>query len=81
MLIFSGVFFFVFAWFREQACIIVCPYGRLQGAMLDRNSVVIAYDYLRGEKRGKFRKSEDRKAEGKGGAGSPGGDQGRILDY
>jgi len=66
MLIFSGVFFFVFAWFREQACIIVCPYGRLQGAMLDRNSVVIAYDYLRGEKRGKFRKSEDRKAEGKG---------------
>ncbi|WP_421750822.1 cytochrome c oxidase accessory protein CcoG [Croceimicrobium sp.] len=66
MLIFSGVFFFVFAWFREQACIIVCPYGRLQGAMLDRNSVVIAYDYLRGEKRGKFRKSEDREALGKG---------------
>jgi cytochrome c oxidase accessory protein FixG len=66
MLIFSGVFFFVFAWFREQACIIVCPYGRLQGALLDRNSVVIAYDYLRGEKRGKFRKSEDREALGKG---------------
>lgn len=66
MIIFSGVFFFVFAWFREQACIIVCPYGRLQGALLDRNSVVIAYDYIRGEKRGKFRKSEDRAALGKG---------------
>lgn len=66
MLIFAGVFYFVFAWFREQACIIVCPYGRLQGALLDRNSVVIAYDYLRGEKRGKFRKSEDREATGKG---------------
>lgn len=66
MLVFAGIFFFVFAWFREQVCIIVCPYGRLQGAMLDRNSVVIAYDYLRGEKRGKFRKSEDRNALGKG---------------
>jgi cytochrome c oxidase accessory protein FixG len=66
MIIFSTVFFFVFAWFREQACIIVCPYGRLQGALLDRNSVVIAYDYLRGEKRGKFRKKEDRSALGKG---------------
>ncbi len=66
MIIFSAIFFFVFAWFREQACIIVCPYGRLQGALLDRNSIVIAYDYLRGEKRGKFRKSEDRAAEGKG---------------
>ena len=66
MLIFSAVFFFVFAWFREQACIIVCPYGRLQGALLDRNSVVIAYDYLRGEKRSKFRKKEDRAAAGKG---------------
>ena len=66
MLVFTGVFFFVFAWFREQVCIMVCPYGRLQGALLDRNSVVIAYDYLRGEKRGKVRKNEDREAVGKG---------------
>lgn len=66
MLIFSAIFFFVFAWFREQVCIMVCPYGRLQGAMLDRNSIVIAYDYLRGEKRSKFRKGEDREAVGKG---------------
>lgn len=66
MLVFSGVFYFVFSWFREQACIIVCPYGRLQGALLDRQSVVIAYDYLRGEKRGTFRKKENRAALGKG---------------
>jgi cytochrome c oxidase accessory protein FixG len=66
IIIFSGVFFFVFAWFREQVCIIVCPYGRLQSVLLDRHSVVIAYDYVRGEIRSKFRKNEDRQAEGKG---------------
>lgn len=66
MVIFTGVFFFIFAWFREQVCLIVCPYGRLQGVLLDRNSVVIAYDRLRGENRSRFRKGEDRKAAGKG---------------
>jgi cytochrome c oxidase accessory protein FixG len=57
---FSAVFHWIFAWFREQACILVCPYGRLQGVLLDRNSVVIAYDYRRGEPRGKLRRGEDR---------------------
>lgn len=52
ILIFSGVFYFVFAFFREQVCIMVCPYGRLQGVMLDKDSVVISYDYKRGEPRG-----------------------------
>lgn len=66
ILIFSGVFFFIFAWFREQVCIMVCPYGRLQSVLLDRNSIVIAYDYVRGEIRSKFKKSEDREAVGKG---------------
>lgn len=66
ILIFSGVFFFIFAWFREQVCIMVCPYGRLQSVLLDRNSIVIAYDYIRGEIRSKFKKSEDRAAVGKG---------------
>jgi cytochrome c oxidase accessory protein FixG len=66
LLLFSGVFYFVFAWFREQVCIIACPYGRLQGVMLDRNSMVVAYDYNRGESRSKFRKKEDRKSIGKG---------------
>ena len=59
ILFFSGVFYWVFSYFREQACTIVCPYGRLQGVLLDRDSVVIAYDNVRGEPRGKIRKSED----------------------
>lgn len=69
LLIFTGVFYFVFAWFREQVCIIVCPYGRLQGVLLDNRSIVVAYDYLRGEKqkgRAKFNKREDRATSGKG---------------
>jgi cytochrome c oxidase accessory protein FixG len=60
IVIFSGVFYFVFAKFREQACIIVCPYGRLQGVLLDQNSIIVAYDYVRGEPRGKIKKNEDR---------------------
>lgn len=50
---FTTVFYAVYAFFREQACTVVCPYGRLQGVLLDRNSLVVAYDYLRGEPRGK----------------------------
>jgi cytochrome c oxidase accessory protein FixG len=56
LLAFTTVFFFVYYWFREQACIVVCPYGRLQGVLLDKNSVVVAYDYVRGEPRGKLKK-------------------------
>jgi len=69
LLIFTGVFYFVFAWFREQVCIIACPYGRLQGVLLDTKSIIVAYDNKRGEKeagRAKFKKNEDRKASGKG---------------
>ncbi len=69
LLIFTGVFYFVFVWFREQVCIIACPYGRLQGVLLDNQSVVVAYDYKRGEKekgRAKFKKNEDRALTGKG---------------
>lgn len=58
LMIFSFIFFGVFAWFREQACLIVCPYGRLQGVMLDRNSIVVAYDYVRGEPRSHIKKKE-----------------------
>jgi cytochrome c oxidase accessory protein FixG len=58
MLAFTGLFYFIFAWFREQACIMVCPYGRLQGVLLDQNSMVIAYDHVRGEPRGKIKKYE-----------------------
>ncbi len=69
LLIFTGVFYFVFAWFREQVCIIACPYGRMQGVLLDNKSIVVAYDHKRGEKekgRKKFRKNEDREALGFG---------------
>lgn len=66
MIAFSGVFYFIFSWFREQVCTIVCPYGRLQGVLLDRNSIVVAYDYKRGEPRGTFFKGEDRRNAGKG---------------
>ena len=57
---FSVVFYWIFSWFREQACILVCPYGRLQGVLLDRNSIVIAYDHVRGEPRGKLRRDQAR---------------------
>ncbi|TGV02651.1 cytochrome c oxidase accessory protein CcoG [Flavivirga rizhaonensis] len=69
LIIFTAVFYFVFAWFREQVCIIACPYGRLQGALLDTKSIVVAYDHKRGEAkngRKKFRKNEDRQALGHG---------------
>jgi cytochrome c oxidase accessory protein FixG len=59
LLIFTSIFFFVYWWFREQACIVVCPYGRLQGVLLDKNSIVVAYDYKRGEPRGKLKKKQD----------------------
>jgi cytochrome c oxidase accessory protein FixG len=69
LLIFTGVFYFVFVWFREQVCIIACPYGRLQGVLLDDKSINVAYDFVRGEKevgRAKFNKQEDRASSGKG---------------
>ncbi|MBI5433408.1 MAG: cytochrome c oxidase accessory protein CcoG [Planctomycetes bacterium] len=48
----SAVIYFDFAWFREQFCVIICPYGRLQSALIDNDSVVIGYDEKRGEPRG-----------------------------
>ena len=58
LLVFTTVFFFVYWWFREQACIVVCPYGRLQGVLLDKNSIVVAYDRLRGEPRARLSKQK-----------------------
>lgn len=69
LIIFTSVFYFVFAWFREQVCIIACPYGRLQGVLLDNKTINVAYDYKRGEReegRSKFKKNENREALGKG---------------
>jgi cytochrome c oxidase accessory protein FixG len=56
--VFSFLFLLVFAWFREQACVIVCPYGRFQSVLLDPDTRVIHYDFGRGEPRGKKTKEE-----------------------
>lgn len=56
MILFSAAFYFVFSYLREQVCTTICPYGRLQGVLLDKNSIVVAYDFVRGEPRGKIRK-------------------------
>jgi len=59
----AGVLYFNFAWFREQLCIVVCPYGRLQSAMTDDHSLVIGYDARRGEPRGRLQRTGDRGQE------------------
>jgi cytochrome c oxidase accessory protein FixG len=64
LLVFTSVFYFVFARFRELVCIVVCPYGRLQGVLLDKKSIVVAYDWLRGEPRGKKNKQAEITAKG-----------------
>jgi cytochrome c oxidase accessory protein FixG len=61
---FTGVFYFAFAWFREQACIAVCPYGRLQSVLLGKDSIVVGYDWVRGEPRGKIKKDQPDPAKG-----------------
>jgi cytochrome c oxidase accessory protein FixG len=53
MLITTGLMMFDFAFFREQTCIIACPYGRLQSVLMDKQSLIITYDSKRGEPRGK----------------------------
>ncbi|WP_266366422.1 cytochrome c oxidase accessory protein CcoG [Tellurirhabdus rosea] len=73
MLIFTAVFYLVFARLREIVCITICPYGRLQGVLLDKNSMVVAYDYVRGEPRGKKIKNEEVRMKN-GGAVAPKGD-------
>lgn len=62
--IFTTVFYFVFAKLRDLVCVFICPYGRLQGLMLDRDSMVVAYDFVRGEPRGKIKKGEENQNKG-----------------
>jgi len=52
------LFHFNFAWFREQFCVVLCPYGRLQSVLHDQDSIVVSYDYNRGEPRGKLLKAK-----------------------
>ncbi len=53
MIFFTLTFYAVYAFVREIVCTVICPYGRLQGVLLDKNSIIVAYDYLRGEPRNK----------------------------
>jgi cytochrome c oxidase accessory protein FixG len=57
MLAVTGLMLFDFGLFREQLCIVACPYGRFQSVMLDRDTLIIGYDQQRGEPRGKVRRS------------------------
>ena len=69
MVLFTLVFYAIFARFREQACTFICPYGRLQSTLLDENSIVVAYDFKRGESRGTLQRSkswDQRGSEGRG---------------
>lgn len=69
MVLFTLLFYGIFARFREQACTFICPYGRLQSTLLDENTIVVAYDYKRGEKRGHLHRGEtgpQRAARGEG---------------
>jgi cytochrome c oxidase accessory protein FixG len=58
MILFTLLFYAIFARFREQACTFICPYGRFQSTMLDENTLVVAYDHKRGEKRGPWHRDQ-----------------------
>lgn len=53
---FATILEFNFAWFREQFCVVVCPYGRMQSLLHDRDSITVTYDERRGEPRGRIKK-------------------------
>ncbi len=53
-LVFTAIIYFNFTWFREQLCIVICPYGRLQGVLYDADTVNVGYDASRGEPRGGY---------------------------
>jgi len=57
--IFTAIFYLVFARLRELVCTVICPYGRLQEVLLDRKTLVVAYDYNRGEPRGHIQKNPE----------------------
>jgi cytochrome c oxidase accessory protein FixG len=57
LVVFTGLFYFVFAKLREQVCIAICPYGRLQGVLVTKNTMTIIYDDVRGEPRGRITKN------------------------
>jgi cytochrome c oxidase accessory protein FixG len=60
LIIFTFLFYAVYAYVREIVCTTICPYGRLQGVMVDKNTMGVSYDYQRGEPRGLFNKNTTR---------------------
>jgi cytochrome c oxidase accessory protein FixG len=64
MAVTTGLMLFDFSYFREQMCILACPYGRFQSVMLDRQSLIISYDHHRGEPRGKLQRDGGAAATG-----------------
>jgi len=64
LMVFTGLFYLVFAFLREQICIAVCPYGRLQGVFLGNNSIAVMYDWLRGEPKGRLKKGKVQEDKG-----------------
>ncbi len=69
MVLFTLLFYGIFARFREQACTFICPYGRFQSALLDENSLIVAYDHRRGEQRAPWKRGQplaERQAAGHG---------------
>jgi polyferredoxin len=73
LLTFTGVFYLVFARLRELVCTVICPYGRLQSVLITRETILVAYDYLRGEPRGKRKKEHKKAASGPSCSGNCGG--------
>jgi cytochrome c oxidase accessory protein FixG len=69
MVLFTLIFYGIFARFREQACTFICPYGRLQSTLLDENTIVVAYDHKRGEKRSHWSREEAQARRAARGAG------------
>ncbi len=53
----TGLMMLDFAFFREQVCTVMCPYARMQSALLDKDSMIVTYDKARGEPRGKKKKA------------------------
>lgn len=69
MTAFTLLFYAIFARFREQACTFICPYGRFMSATMDENTLVVAYDHKRGERRGPMKRGQSlelRRADGSG---------------
>jgi cytochrome c oxidase accessory protein FixG len=62
IIVFTLIFYGVFAYVREIVCTTLCPYGRLQGVLLDDQSLVVAYNYQRGEPRGHIKRTEEHPA-------------------